>query len=206
MEKVDLASWERKEHFEFFSRVSQPFYSVTYTVDVTALYDHVKERGLSFYYAMIYLCTKAMNRVDAFLYVIREGEVYRITERSPSFTDLKKGSELFHIVTMSCGESLGEFCREARKKSEAQKCLVDDKEETDSLIYFSCVPWIELTALTNERDFDKDDSVPRIAWGKYVDENGRKKLQLSMELNHRLADGVHVGKFYQALCEELEQL
>ena len=65
---------------------------------------------------------------------------------------------------------------------------------------------MELTALTNERDFDKDDSIPRLAWGKYVEENGRKTLYISMELNHRFVDGVHVGKFHEALTELIEAL
>ena len=52
MEKVDRTHWERAELFEFFSAVSHPFYSVTFRVDVTNLYRYVKERHLSFYYAM----------------------------------------------------------------------------------------------------------------------------------------------------------
>jgi chloramphenicol O-acetyltransferase type A len=206
MQKIDMNLWERKELFEFFSGVSQPFYSVTFTVEVTKLYDYVKSKGLSFYYALVYLCTEAVNETEAFLYVLREGELYRIDRREPSFTDLKPGSELFYIVTMPSGESMEEFCLAAKKKSMEQTSFIDGGQETDDLIYFSCLPWIELTALTNERDFCADDSVPRIAWGKYREENGRKRLQMSVELNHRFTDGVHVGMFYTALRGRIEAL
>ena len=37
MQKIDLAVWPRAELFRFFSAVSQPFYSVTFRVDVTML-------------------------------------------------------------------------------------------------------------------------------------------------------------------------
>lgn len=206
MKKIDMGSWDRKELFEFFSKMSHPFYSVTFMVDVTTLYEYVKRKGLSFYYALVYLCTEAVNDTEAFLYVLREGEIYRIDRREPSFTDLKPGSEQFYIVTMPAGNVLEDFCHAAKKKSSGQMCFIDAEEETDDLIYFSCLPWVELTALTNERDFCVDDSVPRIAWGKYRDENGRKRLQMSMELNHRFTDGVHVGRFYEALCERMEKL
>ena len=206
MRKVDIDSWNRKELFEFFSKMSHPFYSVTFKVDVTKLYEYVKCRGLSFYYALVYLCTEAINDTEAFLYVLREGEVYRIDRREPSFTDLKPGAEQFHIVTMSAENTLEDFCHTAKKKSSEQEGFIAEEEETDELIYFSCLPWVELTALTNERDFCVDDSIPRIAWGKYRDENGRKTLQMSVELNHRFADGVHVGRFYEALCERIEKL
>jgi len=35
MQKIDLAVWPRAELFRFFSTVSDPFYSVTFRVDVT---------------------------------------------------------------------------------------------------------------------------------------------------------------------------
>lgn len=76
---------------------------------------------------------------------------------------------------------------------------------TGDLIYFTCLPWVELTALTNERNFDPDDTVPRIAWGKYRDEDGVKRLQMSLELNHRFMDGIHIGKFYETLCRKISQ-
>ena len=125
MQKIDMNLWERKELFEFFSGVSQPFYSVTFTVEVTKLYDYVKSKGLSFYYALVYLCTEAVNETEAFLYVLREGELYRIDRREPSFTDLKPGSELFYIVTMPSGESMEEFCLAAKKKSMEQTSFID---------------------------------------------------------------------------------
>ena len=83
MEKVDRTHWERAELFEFFSAVSHPFYSVTFRVDVTNLYRYVKERHLSFYYAMGYLVTDAVNSVKNFRYAIRDGEVWLLMSAFP---------------------------------------------------------------------------------------------------------------------------
>ncbi len=66
MKKIDIDLWGRKELFDFFSKMSQPFYSVTFTVDVTKIYNYVKRKGLSFYYALVYLCTEAVNDTEAF--------------------------------------------------------------------------------------------------------------------------------------------
>lgn len=206
MKKIDTERWERRELYDFFSGMSQPFYSVTFQVDVTELYQYVKQKGLSFYHALVWLCTKAANRVENFRYTVREKDVWLLDERFPSFTELKKGAAQFHIVTMSCGEDLQEFCRAAKEKSAAQTSFVDTSSETDELIYFSCLPWIELTGLTNERDFDPDDNVPRIAWGKYTEVQGRKKLGMSLEVNHRFVDGYHVGRFYEELAGEIAHL
>lgn len=202
MVKIDYDNWERRELFEFFSAVSQPFYSVTFNLDVTNLYNYTHSRRLSFYYALTYLVTKAVNSVDNFLYAIEDGEIVKHDELLCSFTDLKKDSDNFHIVTMPCEGTLDEFCAAAEKKSAAQKEFINMEEEGKNLIFISCLPWIELTGLTNERNFDPDDNIPRIAWGKYHEDSGRKVLGMSLELNHRFCDGVHIGQF----AKELERL
>ena len=203
---LDRAAWPRREVYDFFSRIDDPFYMVTFQTDVTAVREYTKRNNLSFYYTMVYLCTAACNAVPAFRQVIRGGQVWELEARSPSFTDLHPGSEVFHIVTMPCAGSLAEFCRAAAEKSAAQTAFLDQQGESDALIYFSCLPWVELTALTNERDHDPDDSVPRIAWGRYTAQDGRLKLGLSLEVNHRLIDGVHIGQFAQALERHIAAL
>lgn len=203
---IDMSTWPRREIYDFFSPISNPFYSVTFTLDVTNLYRYVKERELSFYYALVYLCTQAVNRVEAFLYTIEDGKVRIYDKRQPSFTDLEKGSELFRMVFVPCEGSLDEFCRAAKAKSESQHFFFDPTAETNDLIYFSCLPWMDVTGLTNERNLDPDDAIPRIAWGKYIDVDGRKQLHISLEINHRLIDGVHLGRFNEELCRLIEAL
>lgn len=204
-QKIDPASWPRRELFRFFSGMSQPFYSVTFRQDVTRLVEYAREEQLSFYYALIWLCTHAVNKVEAFRYALEAGQPVLLDARHPSFTDLHPGAEVFHIVTMPCTGSLQQFCEAARAKSLAQTTLLD-QADTNDLIYFSCLPWVELTGLTNERDFDPDDAVPRIAWGKYVEEGGRRQLALSMEVNHRFVDGLHIGRFHEALSAGIAAL
>lgn len=149
---------------------------------------------------------ESRNSVEAFRYGIVDGELVLFDERSPSFTDLKKGSESFHIVTMPCEGNIAEFCQDAKRRSAEQTTFLSTDKESADLIYFSCLPWVELTALTNERDFDPDDAIPRISWGKFHERDGRKILGMSLELNHRFTDGVHIGKFAEALQNLISEL
>ena len=206
MRKIDPNTWPRRDIFDFFSKFSNPFYSVTFNVDVTEAYAYAKRSGLSFYYALVYLVTRAINSVEAFRYALVDGELVLLDERSPSFTDLKKGSESFHIVTMPCKGDIAEFCFDAKRRSAEQTTFLSTDKEGVDLIYFSCLPWIELTALTNERDFDPDDAIPRVSWGKFHERDGRKILGMSLELNHRFTDGVHIGKFADALQNLISEL
>ena len=208
--KIDVGSWSRREIYSFFSGVSNPFYAVTFRQDVTKLHAYAKRNGLSFYYSLIWLCTRAINETEAFRYTIRGGEVYRLDGRAPSFTDLKKGGDCFYIVTMPCEGTLAEFNAAAKARSAAQTAFLEQDAETDALIYFSCLPWMDVTSVTNARNFAAqgaaEDSVPHIAWGRYVRNGERLELGISVEVNHRLIDGVHIGRFAEKLTERIEGL
>ena len=206
MRKIDPNTWPRRDIFDFFSKLSNPFYSVTFNVAVTDAYAYAKRSGLSFYYALVYLVTRAINSVEAFRYALVDGELVLLDERSPSFTDLKKDSESFHIVTMPCKGDIAEFCFDAKRRSAEQTTFLSTDKEGVDLIYFSCLPWIELTALTNERAFDPADAIPRVSWGKFHERDGRKILGMSLELTHRFTDGVHIGKFAEALQNLISEL
>ena len=202
MRMIDRAHWDRREIFDFFSPLSNPFYAVSFRLDVTELYRYCKVEGLSFYYAMIFLVTRAVNGTEAFLYTLRDGEVFLLDRREPSFTDRHAGAKYFHIVTMPCAGSIAQFCAAAAETSRAQQGFIDYASERADLVYLSTVPWLDLTALTNERDMDRDDAIPRIAWGKYTEWDGRRTLGMSVEVNHRFVDGADIGAF----AERLERL
>lgn len=206
MTVIDRATWPREGHYRFFAPMSHPFYALTFPVDVTALRGYVKGRGLSFYAALVFLVTKAMEDVEEFRLRDRNGVIVRHDALVPSFTDLRPGSDLFHIVTLEAGDDLEEFCRRAKAASAAQTEFVNDAPWGDRMIYFTCLPWFPLTALTNERDADPSDTIPRVSWGRWEERDGRTVLNLSLELNHRLLDGVHVGQFYAALNARLAAL
>ena len=199
---IDKSTWPRREIYDFFAPMSDPFYDLTFPVEVTRLRAVCKERGLSFYMAMTFAVTKAMESVDAFLYKDRGGVIIRHDSLVPSFTDLTPGSEIFRIVTLEAGDDMADVCRRAKAKSAAQREFITQSEwDEDQLVYFSCLPWFPVSAFKNERDANPGDSVPRATWGRWREESGRTMLDLSLELNHRLLDGVHAGRFFERLNE-----
>ena len=205
--EIDYATWPRRGHYEFFRPMSNPFYSLTFPVDVTALKRFTRARGLSFYHGLVYCVTRAMDAVEAFRVKDRDGTIVRHDRLIPSFTHLEPGGELFRIVTLEAGDDLADFCRRAGELARTQTAFLTQGDwAEDELVYFTCVPWFPITALTNERDMVPGDSVPRVAWGRYEERDGRYGLSMSLELNHRLLDGVHAGRFYEALTRILEGL
>lgn len=206
MEHIDLNTWSRREAFSLFSQVDWPFYAVTIPLEVTRVKAASRERGLSFYHLMVWLCTKALNSVPAFRLRIRGDEVVRLDRTDPSFTTLRLGSEAFQIITMPWEEDPAAFCAHAKERCEAQTTFLHQESETDALIYFSCTPWFDFTSLTNERPANRDDTIPRLAWGRYYEDKGGLWVHLSVDINHRTIDGLHIGQFKEAIDREIAAL
>jgi len=47
--------------------------------------------------------------------------------------------------------------------------------------------------------------VPRLAWGKYFEENGKILLPFSVQAHHSFVDGIHMGKYYECLQKYLNE-
>lgn len=207
MQEIDLSTWQRRQLFELFSGCDWPFYALSFPLDVTNLRAYTKKEGLSFYYALSWLLTKAMEQQEAFCIRIRDGRLFVLDELMPSCTVLAPGEEAFRIITLPHGETLPDFCERAKKTAENQAVLFDEAlESRDDVVYFSCLPWLPVLSMTNERHTDPDDCIPRVGWGKYQEQNGRLTLPICLEVNHKTVDGLHIGRLYAYLQNAIDSL
>ena len=75
----------------------------------------------------------------------------------------------------------------------------------DDMIHFTTLPWVSFTSFAQARKFNPEDSVPKIAFGKFTKESERVLLPISVEVHHALVDGLHVGRYIARLEEALAQ-
>ena len=203
-QEIDINSWDRRQHFEYYSKISTPHYCVAFNIDITKLLQFTRKQNISFYYWLIYLCTQSLNMIDEFLLEIKDNRVFKINRRVPCFTDLKKGATSFHMVYLPCEGNIIEFATKAREESINNPLPVDALEGLrEPQIIYSCIPWADITMCSNERDYNdpklKDDTVPILVWGKYTEHDGRYMINMTLDVNHRLIDGYFVGLFVQNL-------
>lgn len=196
-------------HSDFFGRIAVPFYSVTFRLDVTRLKARCREENLPFYYAMMYVTMRAVNSVEEFRYEMRDGLLTLRPYRSPSYT-FPYEEEIFGIcgVEWDETESAADFTARCKAAEQALTAPLPTAEEDASGcdVYLSCLPWFDYGHMTQEFDLDRDDSTPRILWGKFTaDERGTLTLPYTVQVNHRFLDGVHLGKLYEALNRELRE-
>lgn len=207
MKYIDLDTWKRKEHFAFFYRMDYPQFNICFNLDVTQFLAFTKKNNLSFYYAFIHAVTTVVNDTEDFRYRIRDGKVVLHKKIHPSFTDMESGNDLFKMVTVDLKDDVFKFEKMAKETSAKQKDFfrLDKLIGRDDLIYITCIPWISFTHLSHTITINKNDSVPKISWGKYFTEGDKVLLPFSVQVHHALMDGVHVGKYAEKLQRYLDQ-
>jgi chloramphenicol O-acetyltransferase type A len=100
-----------------------------------------------------------------------------------------------------------DFARRAMEEIDQVKRepYIDEKIQDDSMLFMSSIPWVSFTAFMHPLKLNPADSVPRFAWGRYKEQNGKILMPLSVQAHHAVVDGLHVGRYYQQIQELLDQ-
>ena len=208
--RIDRSAWPRNAHDELFARLEVPFYSITKRVDVTGALRCAKARGVPFYAVMIWATMRAVNGVEAFRYELRGDEVWLLDHRDPSYT-YPWNDELYGICTLPWidGEDPAAFAARMKAAEKANPAPVPtaQADEAGHNVYISSVPWFDYTHVTQEFPLDRTDSTPRILWGRFeANEKGRNVLSYTVQVNHRLIDGIHLARLFEALSGAINAL
>jgi chloramphenicol O-acetyltransferase type A len=205
-QKIDLATWTRKEHFEFFSTFEEPFFGITTPIDMTIAYEKAKAMQIPFFVYYLHKTIVAVNQVENFRYRIEENEVVLYNEIDASATIMRE-DKTFGFSFMKFHSNIDEFTKIAETEIERIQLTpgLFTREFPENIIHFSAIPWINFTSLTHSRSYTLPDSCPKVSWGKLMDENGKKTMSVAVMAHHGLVDGYHMGLFVEALQTELNK-
>lgn len=194
--KLALDTWNRKEHFHFFSQMEEPFFGITAAIDCNKAYENSKELGVTFFTYYLHKTLLAVNAMESFRYRIIESDVYLYDQIDASATILRE-DKTFGFSLMKFDEDLTVFSEITKTEIERVKNTsgLITREFENNLIHFSALPWINFTAYSHARSFTWPDSCPKISIGKMNSENGKKTMPISVHVHHGLLDGYQVGEF-----------
>lgn len=198
-QKLDISTWNRKEHFEFFSTMEEPFFGVTVAVDCSCAHEKAKQMGISFFTYYLHKTLMAVNQLENFRYRIQNNEVYIYDQINASATVLRS-DKTFGFSLMEFDKDIKIFSKNVSTEIERVKHtagLFTRNFTTDNLIHFSVLPWINFASFSHARSFTFADSCPKISFGKLIDANNIKTMSMSVHVHHGLVDGYHLGQFIE---------
>ncbi len=202
--EIDENNWERAMHCRIFRNSVEPSFCVTFEVDITNFLEKVKKQDFSFTLSMVYAVCKCGNEIEAFRYRFLDGKIVLFDSIDTAFTYLNKETELFKVVNVPMKDTLEEYVKTAAKIAEEQKEYFTGPLGND---VFQCspMPWVSYTHISHTNSGKKDNATPLFDWGKYYEKNGRTVMPLSVQANHSFVDGIHIGKFAEAIQRYMDE-
>lgn len=201
---LDMEVYKRKNHFEYFKGLAYPYVGLTVNVDITNLLKTIEEKNLPFFLSICYCVSRSANRVPEFRQRILDNQIveydYCLTSHTVALND-----GTYCYCDLDGNRSFEHYISYAVNEQEKAKQRNSIDEETDDIlgkIFISTIPWISYTALINPTPVPADSN-PRITWGKYLIQNEKVLLPVSVLCHHALVDGLHISKFYDFLSEEI---
>jgi len=213
MRVIELESWPRREHFRLYSGFEFPHISICVQVDITDLWANRAQVEASPTIALLYVITKAANRVPEMRQRIRGEQVIEHDVIHPLLAVLGD-DDLFGVTTLDYDAHFGTFATTAAeglakaKKSHSLDEFPHDQEgefARDDLLSITVLPWLSFTSFSLTRK-PQVDCIPLLSVGKVLELGDRYLLPFSVNFHHALADGLHIARFVKYIEEEARAL
>jgi chloramphenicol O-acetyltransferase len=213
MRVIEVETWPRREHFRMYSGFEFPHVNICVQLDITELWANRARAGASPTLALVYVITRAANRVPELRQRIRGQQVVEHEVVHPLITVLGD-DDLFGVVTLTYDARFTTFASMAAeglaraKQGTSLDEFPHDQEAKfarDDLLSITILPWLAFTAFSITRR-PQVDCIPLLAFGKVQAAGERFLLPFFVNFHHALADGLHVARFVKYVEEEAQQL
>ncbi len=198
MKILDINTWNRKQHYNHFNALADPYFDVVIPFNVTKAYQFSKKNGISFFGKYLHDCMKALNSIENFRYRIENDEVviYDVIHASATLMRIDK---TFGFSFIHYDDDLNVFINNINEeKNRIEKTgELYPPQNTIDCIYCSAMPWVNFTGHKEPVSGHKE-SVPKFAYSKAEEQNSELMMNVAISANHALVDGYHIGLFSEA--------
>ena len=203
--ELDIDQWPRKATYEFFRDYEDPFFNFVANIDVSNVYKFCKANDLAVSLALLYYSLVTANQIREFRIRLFNGRLVEF-DRIHATQTILNDDETFSFAYFEMKDDVFEFNESGKRAREKYKALRSFEVESHraDLIYYSAIPWVSFTSFKHAGRLDKRQTIPRIVFGKIFTDGDRMLMPLSVEANHTIMDGFHVGKFFNGFQENLD--
>ena len=219
---IDMETWPRRDHYEYYKNLVQTCYNLTANVDITHILKFCDRREIKFYPAFIYAITKAVNEVPEFRMAYdKEGNLGWYDYLNPSYTIFHKDDSTFSDVWSPWKDTFVDFYQEMlqdMENAEHSKGIKAKPDKPNNFFPVSGVPWVTFTGYACDT-FRSPHMLFAIAtFGKYFEAqeipdcigrthfantksltNPRTLIPVNVFVPHMVADGYHTCQFFRKL-------
>ena len=206
---IDLQTWPRREQFYYFSKMAPTGYSLTVQMDVTRMKAALHAANLKFFPAYLWLITKTLNRQEEFRIAEKDGQIGYYETLTPLYAAFHDDDKTFSLMWTAFDDNFHTFysayIQNQTQFGENHGILSQPHQLPPPNAYtVSCVPWVHFQHFAVHSYDNKSYYFPSVEAGKFVKENDRWMMPLSITCHHATTDGYHVSRFLEQLQDEMD--
>lgn len=213
---IDMTKYPRLDHFRHFLTMQQPCVSITVQIDITDWLSRLKASGCPFFLSFQYAVVRAANRIPEFRQRIVDDKIVEYDYCNPSYI-VSLPDDTYRYCNVNVNQPFAQYLEESRVKQDAalhSEHLEEEEGDVLGLLFISCVPWFNYTEAMMPYP-GGSFSNPSFCWGGYktekylaledgrVTEKVKTSIPVTLFFNHALIDGIHAGRFFNNLSDEL---
>jgi chloramphenicol O-acetyltransferase type A len=199
---LDLQTWPRRDAFEYFRGFDKPYFNVCTRLDAAPLKAAVAARGVgSLSLAYHFVALRLANEQEPMRLRLEGGRV-RIHDSLQGGATVLRDDDSFGFAYLEPLADWASFAAQgARAVAAARDRTAPFEPRTDhsAVIHFTTLPWIAFSSFSHARNWGREDSVPKVSFGRIEADGARLWLPVSVEVHHALMDGLHVGRYIEGM-------
>ena len=200
---VDRASWSRRPAFWYYTEAAPTAYSVTCRLDVTNTRQALKEAGLRFFPAYVWLVTEAISHQSAFRLAERDGVLGHWSQLVPAYPRLCREDCSTALLWTAHQPSFRGFhaayLADCARYPAQGDLLTRKGPPPENSYVISCIPWFTFDSFALQTQRPKGYFFPSFEAGAFQEQDSRIWMPLSITAHHAAADGWHLKGFLEEL-------
>lgn len=202
-ETIDMENWPRAELYKLYTEQwGTVTYSLTKKLSVEKLVPYLKENGIKFVPAVMWLVSREINRIENFRLAVQDGKLGKWDVIHPMFPTLNAYENMtFHGLNYQ--EDFRAFYEAylTEQQENRTKTTLWANHIPENFFMVSIFPWLHFDASSMQMKNAKYYYAPFIAIGQY---NAQMELPVMLMGNHASSDAWHVAKFFAGMQEGLD--
>ena len=206
---IDTDTWPRAQMFYYFRTEAPTGYSITVQVDVAKLVQTIRQHGLKFYPAYLWLVTRNLAKQQEFTCAIKDDVLGYYDELTPLYPVLHEDDHTVSLMWTAFDKDFSQFYLAHLENMAAygqnNGILSRPELPPENTYTVSEVPWVNFTHFAVHSYENKDYFFPSVEAGRWEEKDGKLIMPLSLTVHHATTDGFHIATFLEDLQNEMNE-
>lgn len=189
--------------FYYYTQMAPTSYTVNVDIDVTILRKKLKELGIKFFPAYLYLATRAIAKQPELRAAVKQGVLGHwdyLTPCYPQFHEHDKTTSLLWTpYSPDFSEFYNSYLTDTARHGDSHGILSSKGLPPANSYIISCIPWFTFSSFSLHNHGIKDYYVPSLESGGFSEQGDKIIMPLSVTVHHATTDGYHLKLFFEEL-------